>query len=263
MDDVEQTWLVYGIDEAGNRSLTPQVLTLRIDNVTPVLSVVQVNTELVMTPDLAAQTVLTGSVSDGGKVVRMHAYVRDPEGIGSSLRPIVYDDLSWQVQLQPMKVGNYLVWVAAEDEAGNQTTAGPFAVQVAEIPASPEDDVEPLVSVMPTLTITPTQTITATVTVTATLTATPTETAIPTQTVAPTITPSPSPTVIETTTATLPPTESLTPVSTPTPVPTDAPGNTSTPTASTFPASWLVFLLAMTLLPVFGGVWSRTRRPDD
>ncbi len=44
MDDEEQTWLVYGIDEAGNRSAEPQTLTLRVDNVTPELTVQQVNT---------------------------------------------------------------------------------------------------------------------------------------------------------------------------------------------------------------------------
>ncbi len=84
LDDVQQTLLVYGIDQAGNRSSTPQVLTFRIDNVTPVLTVAKVIAQLIMQPDLAPQTVLTGSVSDGGKVVRMHAYVRDPQGIGYS-----------------------------------------------------------------------------------------------------------------------------------------------------------------------------------
>jgi hypothetical protein len=236
-----------------------------------VLSVIQVNTEVVMSPDLTAQTVLIGSVSDGGKIVRMHAYVRDPEGIGSSLRPLVNDDLSWQVELQPMKVGTYLVWVAVEDEAGNQTTAGPFAVHVAEIPANPMDEVDTPASVTPTVTITTTQTITPTVTVTPTetaeqtvtntptITATPTEMTTPTQTAVPTATPTPTPTVIETTTATLPSNQSSSPVS----APTDVLGMGSTTTSPTLPVSWLVFILVMTLSPVVGGVWSRTRRSED
>jgi hypothetical protein len=235
---------------------------------------VQVNTDLVMTPDLAEQTVLVGSASDGGKVVRMHAYVRDPEGIGSSLRPLVNDDLSWQVQLQPMKVGIYRVWVAVEDEAGNQSTAGPFPVNVAEIPANPEEHKVfiPLVgndtlsltsdeNLTPTPTENPTQM--PTETITATNTMTPTQTNTPAQTATPMATPTPSPAVIETATATLTPIASPTPVATNTPVPAESQGLVPSTPSAVLPDPWLVLIFFMTLPPVFGGVWSRIRRSDE
>jgi hypothetical protein len=165
LDDVDQTVFVYGTDAAGNRSLVPQALTFRIDNVTPVLNITQFTPQLTILPNLAPQTVLTGNVSDGGKVVRVLAYVRDPDGIGSSVRPLVNEDLTWQVQLQPMKVGTYQLWLAAEDEAGNLTPVGPFIIEVAGIPESPlhllapEAPPTPTVPITTTLPVTPTTTL--------------------------------------------------------------------------------------------------------
>ncbi len=251
MDDEEQTLLVYGIDEAGNRSPVPQVLTFRIDNVTPVMTVTQVIPQIVMLPDLSPQTVLAGSVSDGGKVVRMHAYVRDPDGIGSSLRPVVDESLNWQLQLQPMKVGSYQVWIAAEDEAGNLTTVGPFTVEVAEIPASAAALLAPMATATPTATIT------------ATLTLTPTMTITPTETITPTMTPMPQPT--ETPTPAPLPTETPTPalfwIEPPTPTPTTTITATLvlTPTAGILPiiAPASISIVIPTPIPAYPWSWFR------
>jgi len=147
----------------------------------------------------------------------MHAYARDPEGIGQSLRPVVNDDLTWQVQLQPMKVGIHHVWVAAEDEAGNLTTAGPFNVDVAGILENSMNLLGPVVTPTPTaiitttLPLTPTMTITSTGTITPTLTPIPQPTETPTPVPLPTVTPTPT----ITTTFEIPSTAAILPILSP------------------------------------------------
>ncbi len=252
MDDEYKTVFVYGIDSAGNRSPVPQALTFRIDNVTPVITVTQVIPQLVMQPDLAPQTVLTGSVSDGGNVTRMHAYVRDPDGIGYSQRPVVYDDLTWQVMLQPMMVGVYQVWIAVEDEAGNLTTVGPFTVDVAGIQEAammmvPMATPTPTATITSTVTLTPTLPITPTVPITSTVTAIPTATPTP----QPTQTPTPAPALTETPTPALPWTETPTPTSSTTITPTLV----LTPTVTIMPLLAQVSLF-LTPPPISGRTWS-------
>ena len=224
LDDKEQTLLVYGIDEAGNRSTTPQALTFQVDNVTPLLNVTQVISQVTMQPDLAPVQVLAGSVSDGGNVARMIATIRDPEGYSTTQRPVVDENLNWSLSLQPMMAGSYQVWVAADDEAGNQITAGPFTVEVAGIPVNDLTVIRPTVTMTPTATITPTLTLTPTPAWTET--ATPTATITPTELPTLTETPTPMPTSTETPTAvptlTETPVPTLSWVETPTPSPTQA-----------------------------------------
>jgi hypothetical protein len=182
LDDEEQTLLVYGIDEAGNRSPVPETLTFQIDNVTPEINVTKVISQINILPDLSPQTVLEGNVTDGGQIVRMHGYFRDPEGVDSSMRPVVNEDLSWQMTLQPMLAGTYLVWVAAEDQAGNLTTAGPFEVEVGGIVAIPSFEIAPRSAITPTVAITSTQTTPPTITPAPIITDTVTPMPLPTET---------------------------------------------------------------------------------
>lgn len=246
LDDVEQTLLVYGIDEAGNRSPVPQALTFRVDNVTPVLTVTQVVTQVQMQPDLAPVTVLAGTAADGGTVARLHAYIRDPEGIGASSRPVVDENLAWHLPLQPMMAGSYQVWVAAEDEAGNLTTAGPFSVEVTGIVQPPAKLYLPLIfkgssgsgrAPEPTATASVTPTLTITLTVVPTATMTPTVTITPTATITPTVVP----------TSTITPTATVTPTATG--VPSIQPTGTITPTLTLTPTVTVASTGTMALAP--------------
>jgi len=156
------------------------------------LTVAQLFSPVIIQPDLAPVMVMVGSISDGGKVKRMHAFIRDPEGQGLSVRPLVEEGLTWSLSFQPMVAGMYQVWIAAEDEAGNLTVAGPFTV-VAETITVVES--VPAMTIPPVI---PTETPWLIGTPTPTFTETPTPLWIDTPTPAPSLTDMPLPTLTET-----------------------------------------------------------------
>jgi hypothetical protein len=253
LDGVAQTLAVYGLDDAGNRTTQPWSQTLVVDNVAPTFTVTRAITEVQMTPDLTPLAVLTGTVADGGQVRRLYALVRTPEG-QLHKQPVTHDGDDWSFALRTMTAGAHTLHIVAEDVAGNQTTIGPFAVEVASIPQPPSQRLylplllngaglqtkerlylplvlrgisRPARAPEPTATVTPT--ITPAVTVTPTLTVTPTATFTPVVTSTPTPTVTPTATLTPTTTIT--PTLTVTPTLTPTP--TQAPTPIITATATT------------------------------
>jgi hypothetical protein len=254
MDGVAQTLAVYGLDDAGNRSTEPFTHTLVVDNVAPELRVTHAISEVQMVPELTPTTVLAGTVADGGQVRRLFAAIQTPEG-QIHLQPVTRDGDAWSFALQTMTPGVHAIRIVAEDLAGNQTAAGPFAVEVHGIPFVTqahlplilrratttlrqeylwlplvlkgfelERDLPPApeavtptatATITPTLTLTPTATVT--ITPTATVTITPTLTVTPAVTVTPAITVTLTPTV----TLTVTPTTILTPTMTATAGPAD------------------------------------------
>jgi subtilisin-like proprotein convertase family protein len=129
VDGITQTLSLYGLDLVGNRSDPPLVLTFRLDDVPPVITVTEALASLSYASSHEPTPVLTGTVYDGGGVRWMYATVQDPEGELSRER-VGWTGDDWFFPLKPALTGRYLIWVVAEDEAGNGTSVGPYAVDV-------------------------------------------------------------------------------------------------------------------------------------
>ena len=131
LDDVEQTLAIYGLDVVGNRTAEPVSLTLRLDNVAPVITVTTAVSQVTTDPNRTPITLLSGTVNDGGRVSTMYAFVQTPE---DNLRAeqVARDGDAWWYDLQPDAVGPYIVWGNAIDEAGNPTTARPYGATIVE-----------------------------------------------------------------------------------------------------------------------------------
>jgi subtilisin-like proprotein convertase family protein len=117
-DGVEQSRTVYGIDSVENRSTEPLSLTYRLDTVPPVITV---------RDNLASTSVFTisGFISDGGEVGPMSILILKPNGTFWGA-PIQHDGATWAYEYHFTQVGAYLIWIMAEDKAGNGSVVGPF-----------------------------------------------------------------------------------------------------------------------------------------
>jgi subtilisin-like proprotein convertase family protein len=129
LDNVEQILAVYGIDLAGNRSPEPVGLTFWVDNVAPVITVTAAISVVEASPNRTATTVLSGTVSDGGRVSRMYASVRTPGG-NRYTGQVARDGDEWWYDLQPDTTGTYTIKVTAVDAAGNTASTALYSVQV-------------------------------------------------------------------------------------------------------------------------------------
>lgn len=128
-DGLTQTLALYGLDLVGNRSDPPLTLSFFLDNVPPVVTVTAALPQVHYSDIFTPTPVLTGTVYDGGGVRTMYAIVQDPEGALRRERVALLDG-DWFYPFKPTVPGHYLIWVTAEDEAGNGTRVGPFTLQV-------------------------------------------------------------------------------------------------------------------------------------
>ena len=130
-DYVQHTFSVYGEDVVGNRTEPPLEVSVIVDNVAPVITVTEAVTQVWWG---STETILSGTVSDGGQVSTAFVYIQDPTGR-------IYSDLvtregdTWQYDLRAWLVGSYTLWVTVGDLAGNVSTAGPYAVDATCIAA--------------------------------------------------------------------------------------------------------------------------------
>ncbi|MFQ5436174.1 MAG: hypothetical protein ACE5FD_14980, partial [Anaerolineae bacterium] len=126
-DYVEQTLSIYGTDLVGNQT-QPLTFTFAVDTAAPVITVTTQPTAAVAMGDPFR---LAGLVSDGGQVQVMRLNIIAPDGsvladtIDHTNGMWVYTDTSQFVQ-----GGAYTLFVEAEDEAGNQSVAGPFVLTI-------------------------------------------------------------------------------------------------------------------------------------
>ena len=72
-----RTVAVYAIDTLGNRTLQPLSFSLYVDDVPPAITATQVMTHVLLG---SKQTVLSGTVSDGGSVNGMWVRSKAPDG---------------------------------------------------------------------------------------------------------------------------------------------------------------------------------------
>lgn len=128
-----RTFSIYGVDAVGNRSKQPVVLSYRVDKVRPVITVTQVLPQIQLGD---ARAVVTGTVGDWSTVVDVFAMVQAPDGNMTQQKMTRREGNNWSYSLRPSSLGPYLLWIGAQDEAGNEGRVGPYAVLVVA-PAAP------------------------------------------------------------------------------------------------------------------------------
>lgn len=174
-DDVTYHYKVYGTDSVGNRTAATSV-ALRVDNVSPEITVTDVISKVDSTGDQV--TLLSGTAHDGGQLQQVFVTGTSPSGQPLAEAATLNGD-EWEFAPQLDEAGKYTFFVSAEDEAGNETTVGPFTVRVAAIESEALQYYLPLVSLnadapgvqadtspTPVITTIPTPTETATATLT-------------------------------------------------------------------------------------------------
>ena len=126
LDYVAQTISIYGEDVVGNRTTDPLSLIVWVDNVPPEITVDLAITEITLG---STETVLSGTVTDGGPATYVSAHVQTPRGQLYRQRA-GRDGDNWWVDLEGKYPGRYTLWLIASDQAGNSTLESPFVVNV-------------------------------------------------------------------------------------------------------------------------------------
>jgi uncharacterized repeat protein (TIGR01451 family) len=132
-DYVTETVTIRAADRLGNLMAQALELAVVFDNVAPVLAANQV---LAQAPLSSAETVLSGTVSDGGPNAVVTVRVQAPNAEVTRMAAARNGD-AWSFDLPADVPGRYTLWVDAGDRAGNVTTAGPFTVDVTCTNAAP------------------------------------------------------------------------------------------------------------------------------
>ena len=125
LDAVARTVEVRAIDRHDQQS-DPITVEVVFDNVAPALTA---NPAASSTPLGSAVRVLEGTISDGGAAPRLAVRIAQPDG-QEVRRDVSRDGDAWWFDLAAELPGSYILWVDAEDAAGNRSAAGPFAVEV-------------------------------------------------------------------------------------------------------------------------------------
>jgi hypothetical protein len=118
LDGVRRSFVASGRDGAGLRS-RPVTLTLRLDNVAPVIA------EPVVEAD---RGVASGRVTDGGGLGTLTAILRGAGGVERREPIAVEGDGTWRLSLPP---GDYALTLVAVDIVGNVSRSIPVPVRVA------------------------------------------------------------------------------------------------------------------------------------
>ncbi len=126
LDYVAQTVSTYGEDVVGNRTTDPLTLIVWVDNVPPEITVNSAIAEITLG---STETILSGTVTDGGPATYVSAHILTPRGERYRQRA-GRDGDDWWVALDGRYPGRHTVWLIASDEAGNSTLEGPFQVDV-------------------------------------------------------------------------------------------------------------------------------------
>jgi len=151
-DGVWRTFFFYGVDGVGNRSPV-LTRTAQVDVVAPAITVTQALSGIV---ELASNTILAGSVSDGHSVLELppdtQLYIANPDDTAdrysltmsdgsSTLLPsplsifqgssaLSAEESDWSYSTSFSDLGVYQLSAQFEDEAGNRSQVGPFSLTV-------------------------------------------------------------------------------------------------------------------------------------
>ena len=128
--DQDQSLTIYALDSQGNRASEPLSLDFTVDTDAPEINVTSVSTQhFTILDDLHFQ----GTVSDANGIRQMALTIRTPNG-QTVIDPIAVNGANWDYTDTRLfaTAGDYTFWVVAEDEAGNEQTAGPFTITVTQ-----------------------------------------------------------------------------------------------------------------------------------
>ena len=126
LDNEAQTFHIYGVDRAGNRSSTPLDRACLVDTVAPVVTV---TTYVDYLPHLTPTLVLQGTVGDGSGSSEIYVSVKTPTG-ETSWNAADQDGNTWSYTLHPQVSGIHTLKLEARDPKGNTSEYGPFEVLV-------------------------------------------------------------------------------------------------------------------------------------
>jgi subtilisin-like proprotein convertase family protein len=127
LDNKTLTTTIFGVDDAGNRSLL-QTLTVRVDNVAPQLGVTQSVTRSVIASDIP---ILHGTFGDGS-AANVFVIVQDPFGTSTMENATQTEAGLWEFNLKAGESGKYTLIANAMDAAGNITSGGKNVLEVFE-----------------------------------------------------------------------------------------------------------------------------------
>ncbi|MBP7686538.1 MAG: proprotein convertase P-domain-containing protein, partial [Thermoflexales bacterium] len=127
IDGETRAYTLWGMDSLGNRTTSPLNVAVRIDTVAPVITVTNALQAAIFISN--SLPVLSGFATDGGGLsdVFITGFTPFGELIDQS---VPLNGNAWQFDLLPTESGRYTFYVEATDEAGNQTTVGPFKVDI-------------------------------------------------------------------------------------------------------------------------------------
>ncbi len=133
LDYVTKTLTIRAADRLGNRMAQAMEMPVVFDNVAPALVANQALPQVLLG---SAETVLQGTVADGGPDVAVSVRMQPPNADITRIAA-ARDGKKWWFDLPADVAGQYALWVDAEDLAGNISTAGPFTVSVICTNAAP------------------------------------------------------------------------------------------------------------------------------
>jgi len=131
-DAISITLQPRATDAAGNVGYGT-AKTVLLDNVAPQVTVTLALTQVAQTHDIST-TLISGSVSDGSGVQTIEVRVNDPAGNVYTETAVLLPDGTFIYQNEQMLVdGEYSLRLFVTDNAGNQTTLGPFEFVVGPV----------------------------------------------------------------------------------------------------------------------------------
>ncbi len=123
-----RTLHIYGLDNAGNRS-EPLTLTFDIDTAAPVITDVLETYQEVW--HRGSPFEISGRVLDSSPIHTLQLQLMDPAGnISADNIHLVGDTWHYTDSTLFAQLGDYLIWIEAQDDAGNSSSLGPLALRV-------------------------------------------------------------------------------------------------------------------------------------
>ncbi len=130
-DGASYTLTFYGIDSAGNRTLTPITKVVTADFSGPNI---QVTTQPTLASQFSTVVALAGTISDGSGVASLTLQITAPDNgdlVADEFTSVALGNgANWSHSLTFSREGNYQFGLIAVDNRGNQTSLGTFVTQV-------------------------------------------------------------------------------------------------------------------------------------
>ncbi|MCB9445852.1 MAG: tandem-95 repeat protein, partial [Ardenticatenaceae bacterium] len=138
-DYISHTMQIQAVDLMGNMSSLAQPQTVWVDNVTPVITVTNTLTQVVVQdyrPGVGVGgPVISGQVTDGGGLAQVQVFVELPDGTSYRETAVLANE-QWQYTPVLQLVGDYRLRVEAQDLLGNAIASEYYNLNVIAAPDS-------------------------------------------------------------------------------------------------------------------------------